>query len=117
MSVYKIIVNGPFFFGESIHLENGDTDDVCSFCGELCTHKSSCSNRYNFIQGNWEILPEGVQRSTDGIETIPVCDDCYVHHDIGNYGNSPSLVVFYTKKRSLSQSPTFSVDSNFRAND
>lgn len=98
----SVIVNGPFFFGKSIRFENGDTDHVCSFCGEMCTHKSSFSNRYHFIQGNWE------NRPSEDVSVIPICDQCYHEHDIGD---SPNSIVFVKDSRA------FSVDSIFRAND
>ena len=118
-AVRKIIVNGPFFFGETIELADGYTDDVCSFCADLCTANSFCSNRYHCLQGAWDIYPEGVkpQREEYTTEVISVCDQCWEQYDLGHYGNSPNVVVFYTQDRPLSKSPTFLLDGNFREND
>jgi hypothetical protein len=118
MSVYKIIIHGPFYSGKPTSTESGDTDHICSSCGEWCTLKSSCSNRYHFVQGTWDIPPHGVYPSENGEpDVIPICDQCWIQYDIGEYGNAPNIIVFDNNKSLLSLCPTFSVDSNFRVND
>ncbi len=69
--------------------KHGDTDDVCRWCFRWCTEKSSCSNRYFYVQGDYTGMRPEVFASehtpTEDADSVPICDDCCKKFNLDEY--------------------------------
>lgn len=78
----------------------GMDTSICCKCGILCNLNSSCTNRYNAIQGSFDIYNEGI------IAILYICDKC-VDND----------AKYITLIKQNGKPLNFKIDSIFRMND
>lgn len=100
-----LLKNAKIVFADGERDAHGDDDPVCRLCGEYVQSRSSCSNRYMQIQGDYV----GKNPETFGgpreIDTVQICDECFESHDIDNRRSIEVL------------GSTFEIDSAYRMND
>ena len=72
----------------------------CAICKKECEERSSCSNRYHGIQGQWDYNCEG-----DLPDYIAVCDVCFEENHVEEKDN---III---------GGDTFWIDSYYRENE
>ena len=83
--------------------------DICVFCFDFCTSKSSCSDRYFQIQGEWICGCEPDTNDEESPDTVPFCDACYTKLLPSGKLDGNSTIKIHGHK--------FYIDSCYRMND
>lgn len=86
---------------------NVGEDSICIFCLELCSTKSSCSDRYECIQGYYSY--DRGNHSQEAVRLLYACDDC-AHFDNDRLFEDHQILMMPDRRE-------FIIDSIWRMND
>lgn len=102
---------------------DGDTDNICVFCAEMCVGRSSCSGRYNVMQGSFRNknlkTEKRIFKGLGGKEhvTIDICIDLFYICDICIEGKASPMVEKNNATVWFEDCGIFDCDNHSRMND